>query len=170
LLAAVPRGGLEYPRRRIRGLNRSVFLPLLSQTGEYALRAVVHIARRVNQGPVAAKEIAAETNVPLKYLQKILRDLVRAEVLTSARGIGGGFVLSRPAAELCLLDAIRPFDDVLRRLSCPFGNPECGVANPCPVHHQWSGIVAAYKSFLEGTTLADLLPAPARRVTRRRKN
>ena len=72
---------------------------MLSQTCEYALRAITYIAQNEVDGSVLAREIASATSVPLKYLQKILRDLVRAGMLTSVRGIGGGFRLRDGARE-----------------------------------------------------------------------
>lgn len=146
---------------------------MLSQTCEYALRAMTYIAQHGDGRHVLAKEIAGDTAVPLKYLQKILRDLVRAGVLHSSRGIGGGFRLSRPARHLRLADVVGPFDDTLRRPTCPFGNPLCGKANPCPVHRRWSRVVESYTGFLERTTLHHLVEqgskAPkAKKKTKRR--
>jgi Rrf2 family iron-sulfur cluster assembly transcriptional regulator len=130
---------------------------VLSQTCEYALRAATYIARHGEDDPVLAKEIAENTRVPLKYLQKVLRDLVRGGVLVSARGIGGGFRLSRPPAKVRLAEVLAPFDDAGHRLSCPFGNPACGGSNPCPVHNKWKRVVECYSSFLEHTTLGHLI-------------
>jgi Rrf2 family protein len=147
---------------------------LLSQTCEYALRAVVCIAERGEDQPVLAKDIARRTDVPLKYLQKVLRDLVHVGLLTSSRGIGGGFQLRLPARKVRLADVMAPFDDVLQRTNCPFGNPDCGVANPCPVHDRWSGVVNRYKAFLETTSVADLVAKPQKKRKRgpgkRKKN
>jgi Rrf2 family protein len=130
---------------------------MLSQTCEYALRAVTYIGRHTDAGPVLAKDIATEMEVPLRYLQKVLRDLVRIGVLDSTRGIGGGFRLSRPADKVRLTDVMAPFDDILARTSCPFGNPQCGKANPCPVHDRWADVAGAYLAFLQNTTVRDLL-------------
>jgi len=130
---------------------------VLSQTCEYALRATTFIAHHAGEEPVLAKDVAEYTDVPLKYLQKILRDLVRVGVLVSARGIGGGFQLSRPPAQVYLVDVLRPFEDTSQQMSCPFGNPECGGSNPCPVHERWSRVVRAYRTFLETTTLGQLV-------------
>lgn len=128
-----------------------------SQTCEYALRAATYIARHAAEKPVLAKDIAAEMNIPHQYLQKVLRELVRNRVLSSARGIGGGFQLIRGAEQVRLHDVIEPFDSSMHLETCPFGNPLCGQANPCPVHERWGVVVGSYKSFLETTTLADLV-------------
>lgn len=130
---------------------------MLSQTCEYALRALTYIAQHNDEGLVLARDIAKHTNVPHKYLQKVLSDLVRSRTLTSTRGIGGGFRLNKPPGEVRLIDVMSLFDDVLAQTNCPFGNPECGVSNPCPVHDRWVDVVTAYKGFLETTTLKDLV-------------
>lgn len=130
---------------------------MLSQTCGYALRAVTYIAQHGTEGPVLAKDIAEQSDVPLRYLQKVLRDLVRSGVLASARGIGGGFRLGRDAKDIRLADVLIPFDDILPRTACPFGNPECGVSDPCPIHDRWLGVVTVYKTFLETTTIGDLI-------------
>ncbi len=130
---------------------------MLSQTGEYALRAVAFIAQHAEKAPVPARHIATEAAVPHEYLQKLLTELVRDGVLASTRGIGGGFRLGKPAEQLRLVDVIAPFDDVTQRTQCPFGNPKCGEENPCPVHDRWSDVVSTYRGFLESTTVADLV-------------
>ncbi len=148
---------------------------MLSQTCEYALRAMAYIAEHGEEGPVLARDIAAKTSVPLKYLQKLLRDLVRAGILTSTRGIRGGFRLVHQPGKVSLAEVLAPFDDTLRQTTCPFGNPDCGIANPCPVHNRWVHVVEAYRGFLDTTTLQDLLgeaekdKKPARRKKRTRK-
>lgn len=143
---------------------------MLSQTSEYALRAATYIAHHDADEPVLAKDIAENTGVPLKYLQKVLRDLVRTGLLASARGIGGGFQLSRPPAKVRLADILAPFEDVTQKMSCPFGNPDCGGSNPCPVHNRWKRVVDCYRAFLQTTTLGHLIkdkPFVLRRPTRR---
>lgn len=139
-----------------------------SQTCEYALRAVTYIAQHADENPVLAKDIAAEMNIPHQYLQKVLRELVRNRVLSSTRGIGGGFQLIRGAEEVRLAQVIEPFDSSMKLETCPFGNPLCGQANPCPVHERWGVVVDSYKSFLETTTLADLVEKEPKRAKRRR--
>ena len=140
-----------------------------SQTSEYALRAATYIARYGEDGPVLAREIAADMGISHQYLQKVLRGLVLSGVLSSSRGTRGGFQLCRPAQRVCLFDVIEPFDKTVSRRMCPFGNPHCGVRNPCPVHSEWSKVSDAMKRFLKTTTLADLAAQPNRWVRRRSK-
>jgi len=129
---------------------------MLSMTAQYALRAFVYIATSGKDRPVLAKEIAAHTGVPLHYLSRILRDAVRAGLLESARGVGGGFRLSKAPERVKLLDVLSPFDDVLDRSRCPFGQPRCNDQHPCGFHEYWKPISSAYWKMLEETTLGDI--------------
>jgi len=129
---------------------------VLSATAQYALRAMVFIAGQPTDQPVLAKAIAAQTGVPLQYLSRILRDAVRGGLLESSRGVGGGFKLARPANKIKLLDVLSPFDDVLDRSKCPFGQLRCNDASPCGFHEYWKPISSAYWQMLEETTLAEV--------------
>ncbi len=129
---------------------------MFSKTAEYALRAVVAIARVSDTRPVLAKEIAVSGKVPAKYLSKVLRDLVRAGVLSSNRGIGGGFRLRRRSNTIKLIDVIRPFDDLLAMRRCPFGKSRCSDESPCALHDKWKPVIGQLRDFLEQTTIADL--------------
>jgi Rrf2 family protein len=138
---------------------------VFNKTSEYALRAVAAIAQGSGDRPVLAKDIAKGGDIPAKYLSKVLGDLVRAGVLSSTRGIGGGFRLRQPPENVPLIEVVRPFEDVLASRRCPFGNPRCSDASPCPIHEQWKPVSEAYRSFLEQTTVADILRDRARRGT-----
>ena len=129
---------------------------MLSRTSEYVLRAVVFIVQEGGGQPVLARDVAQHAQVPLKYLQKVLRQLVGAGVLCSVRGLGGGYCLAKTPHQTRLVEVLGPFEPRLCSSACPFGNPQCGIANPCPVHPRWEPIVAAYRHFLESTTLGDL--------------
>ncbi len=130
---------------------------MFNKTAEYALRAVAAIARAEDDRPVLAKEIAKNSQIPNKYLSKVLRDLVHTGLLTSSRGIGGGFRLKRRADRIRLADVVRPFDDVLAPRRCPFGNAKCSDESPCTMHAQWKPVSEALRTLLEHTTVADII-------------
>lgn len=126
---------------------------MLSITAQYALRALVYIAGQNGDQPVLAKEIAAHTGVPLQYLSRILHNAVRAGLLESSRGVGGGFRLTRPQNKIKLIDILSPYDDVVDRSRCPFGQPRCHDDHPCGFHEHWKPISVAFRKMLENTTL-----------------
>lgn len=142
---------------------------MLSQTAQYALRAMVYIAQRGENGPVLAKEIAEKTFVPRQYLSTILREAVRSGLLKSTRGKGGGYQLAKAAHETRLQDVLRPFDDIAARRGCPFGQAECSDLNPCVFHEHWKPVSAAFQDMLDGTTLHDMQHDVAQAPAKKRK-
>lgn len=82
---------------------------MVSQTAQYALRAVVYLAR-IGGGPAVTEVIASATAVPPGYLSKVLRQLAKAGLLSVRRGIGGGFALAQPAGHITLSQVIGVVD------------------------------------------------------------
>ncbi|MFQ5429006.1 MAG: RrF2 family transcriptional regulator [Phycisphaerae bacterium] len=130
---------------------------MLSQTAQYALRGLVYVAEHGVDAPVLAEEIAKKTGVPRQYLSSILRKAVRAGLLKSTRGKGGGFQLARARSRIRLLEVLRLFDDVVARAACPFGQARCSDENPCIFHDYWKPVATAYGAMLESTTLEDVV-------------
>ena len=129
----------------------------LSQTSEYALRAVLHIAEAGNGRALPAGEIAAHLDVPRNYLSKILHQLRQRGVLTSARGPRGGFRLVEPPDRVTIADLIEPHDPISEERHCLLGRPECLDSAPCPAHARWREVGEILNRFFHDTTLADLL-------------
>ncbi|MFQ5422440.1 MAG: RrF2 family transcriptional regulator [Phycisphaerae bacterium] len=130
---------------------------MISRTSEYALRAMIYLARHVDDWPIAGGKIAEDTGVPRKYLGAILRDLVRAHVLESSPGTGGGFRLARSAKQVRLSEVFAPFESVLaNRRPCPFGQATCSDEDPCTGHHAWKRVRETYTRFLEKNSIYDV--------------
>ena len=127
---------------------------MLSQTAEYAMRAVVHLARQ--EGPCTVENIAKATKIPISYLAKIMQQLSRAGMATSQRGLHGGFILSRPAADITLYEVVDAVDPFRRILACPMGIPEHGQGL-CSLHRELDGMLAALEASLRASTLAGVL-------------
>ena len=135
---------------------------MLSQTAEYALRAVLAIAGEREGEAVGAGRLAASLGIPQNYLSKTLHQLARAGVLESTRGKLGGFRLARPAEKIPLLDVVGPFDDVSGRRTCLMGRPVCSYYNACAAHERWKAVADRTAEFFRDTTVGDLVP-PRRR-------
>ncbi|MCC7349156.1 MAG: Rrf2 family transcriptional regulator [Phycisphaerales bacterium] len=129
---------------------------MLTQTGEYALRAMVYMARKPGEGFCGVKEIAASTGVPANYLAKILQQLARSKVLDSQKGFGGGFRLNRPREEITLFDVIDPLERVEKFDQCVLGQRLCNDQVACPLHETWKAIRGQYLGSLHSTTLQDI--------------
>lgn len=80
---------------------------------DYALRALIEIAATDDGAPISADELGRRQDIPKGFLQAILADLRRADVLTSVRGKSGGWRLTKPAAEVSVADVIRAVDGPL---------------------------------------------------------
>lgn len=103
-----------------------------------------------------ARDIAAATEVPVNYLQKILSSLARAGLLKAQRGLGGGFCLSRPAAAITMHEIFKAVDANVERITrCPLGRPD--HTSLCPVHQRLDETYAMIDQVFRSTSLATLL-------------
>lgn len=105
---------------------------MLSQTTEYALRAMSCLAYMPDE-LVSTAQLAEVTHVPMNYLAKVLQSLARAELITGRRGVGGGYRLAKPAAEISMLDVINAINPIERITSCPL-KLENHSGRLCPLH------------------------------------
>ena len=125
---------------------------MLTLSSEYALQAMIYLARHQDRCPIPGREIAQQADIPAKYLSKILGDLVRAKVLTSSPGKSGGFKLRRASEDTLLYDVLAPFEQFDHR-RCPFGSGYCGDDDPCLAHDRWKKVVEAELWFLQHTSV-----------------
>lgn len=128
---------------------------MISQTTEYALRAVVWLASQPER-PLTAQQIAECTRVPAGYLAKVLQGLSRAGLLHSQRGLGGGFTLARPASELTMWDVVQAVDPINRITKCPLGFEAHGN-RLCSLHRELDEAIAAVQKRFSKCTLASLI-------------
>src|SRR5262249_25662735 len=107
---------------------------MFSQSVEYALRAVVHLAARA---PAARSTdpLAAATKVPRPYLSKLLQRLSRKGLVHTQRGLGGGVTLAKSPAELTILEIVNAVDPIRRIQTCPLELASHGV-RLCPLHRR----------------------------------
>ncbi len=135
---------------------------MLSQTVEYALRAAVYLADQV---PAArtTEQIAVATRVPPAYLSKVLQNLARGGIVTSQRGLHGGFVLARNPDQITILEVVNAVDPVQRIHECPLGFTAHGV-NLCPLHRRLDDALASVEKAFRDSTLAEVLAEPSRSV------
>ncbi len=128
---------------------------MISTTAEYALRAVVFLARQAPDARTTL-EVAAATQVPAGYLSKVLQLLVRADVLQSVFGKHGGYRLARRPADLTVLAIINSVDPIRRVSVCPLRLNEHG-SKLCPLHRRLDLATALVEQAFAETTIRDLL-------------
>lgn len=133
---------------------------MLSQTTEYALRAIVYLADHHGEAQTGEK-IAIATKVPLGYLAKIMQGLVKSGLVVSQRGLHGGFTLLRSPKDLTLLDVVQSVDPIVRITTCPLHLPGHGT-NLCPLHRRLDNAMGAVESAFARTSIAQLLTEPGR--------
>lgn len=131
----------------------------ISQTAEYALRAVVWLAREPAT-PLGTQRIAQATRVPGGYLSRVLQALARAGLVRSTPGRTGGFRLARSPAKISVLDVVNAVDPVRRIERCPLNLAEHGV-NLCPLHRRLDEAIAATERAFRETTIAEVLAEPS---------
>jgi Rrf2 family protein len=131
---------------------------MLSQTVEYALRAVVYLADQ-GEEPRTAGQIAETTKVPAAYLSKILQNLTRKGLIHSQRGLHGGFILAQDPRDLTIWDVVQAVEPIQRIRECPLGLAS-HRQRLCPLHKRLDDALAMTERSFRETTLADVLNEP----------
>lgn len=130
---------------------------MLTQSVEYALRAVVFLAKAGE--PRTTAQVAESTQVPAAYLSKVLQGLSRAGIVRSQRGIGGGMALVPEPKDLTILDVVNAVDPLQRIETCPLGLLEHGV-KLCALHRRMDNALKSVEDAFRQSTLADVLADP----------
>lgn len=134
---------------------------LVSTKGRYALRVMVDLAEHQAAGRTPLKTIAERQGISEKYLESILGILVRADMLSGARGKGGGYCLTRDPSQYTAGDILRLTEGSLAPVACLEGGGRgCARAATCPTIGMWSKLDEMISSYLDGVTLADLVARP----------
>jgi Rrf2 family protein len=132
---------------------------MIPKTAEYALRAVVVLARQPEQA-YSAEQIAEATRLPRRYAHKVLQALVRAGLVRSQSGPGGGYALVRPPQEVSILDVVSAVEPIPRIRHCPLGIDS--HMRLCPLHRELDEACAATERAFARVAIAGLLdPAGA---------
>jgi Rrf2 family protein len=114
---------------------------MFSNATKYAIRTVLFLAGK-EQGELKCKvsNLATELNIPKPFLSKILQKLAKANLISSAKGRGGGFYLTESNLKMTLLDIIECVEGSNVLNECILGQPTCSDENPCSLHHYYKDI------------------------------
>ena len=129
---------------------------MISQSAEYSLRAVLCLAGEPDGRPLTTQQIADRARIPAGYLAKVLQVLGRAGIVTSQRGLNGGFSLAVAPDALTLLAIVAAVEPSRRITECPIGHPD-HVLSLCPLHRRLDSAAAGVERILRETTIADIL-------------
>ena len=131
---------------------------LISTKGRYALRVMADLAGHPAEGYIPLKEIAQRQEISEKYLEAIIKTLVKGKLLSGVRGKGGGYKLTMPPEQYTVGSILRLTEDSLAPVTCLGENAApCGRASNCLTLPLWQGLERVINEYLDGITLADLL-------------
>jgi Rrf2 family iron-sulfur cluster assembly transcriptional regulator len=125
----------------------------MSTRGDYAARALLSLALHGSDRPTSVKEIAERTHLPQPYLEQILLSVKGAGLVRSKRGVGGGYVLARPAEEITLADIVAAVEGPQVLLA---EHPD-HCEGHCILQEVWVGVDDESRRILERVNLADLV-------------
>jgi Rrf2 family transcriptional regulator, iron-sulfur cluster assembly transcription factor len=130
-----------------------------SSACEYAIRAMTYVAGFEPGTRLLARDISSHEKIPGPFLGKIFQTLVRAGLLKSSKGPGGGFALAKDPEIISLYDIYRAIDGTTYLEACAVGLARCSDEVPCPLHERWKPIRERIRNYLEATSLADMASA-----------
>ena len=133
---------------------------LISTRGRYALRVLIDIAEHQSDGCLPLKEVAQRQEISEKYLEAILKSLVKEGVLIGVRGKGGGYRLSRAPDQFTVREILQMTEESLAPVSClEAGSGPCAKAAECRTVELWQGLNRVICDYLDRYTIADLMRA-----------
>lgn len=131
---------------------------MVSTRGRYALRILVDLAENQGDGFVTLREVSVRQEISEKYLESIVKDLVKARILEGLRGKGGGYRLCCAPDEINVLDVLVRMEGTLAPVAClEDGAPPCARAADCRTLTLWQGLDKVVRSYLRGFTVQDLM-------------
>lgn len=130
----------------------------MSTKGRYAVMALIDIGQHSDGEPVSLAEIAQRQDISQEYLEQLFGKLRKAGLVDSSRGPGGGYRLSRPAAEIAVAEIISSVDEELQFTRCDGDAVEgCVKGERCNAHDLWSSLGRQMMYFLSSVTLEDVV-------------
>ena len=129
----------------------------LTQLADYAVVMMAAAARRGGSARLSAADLAGETGVPVATAQKLMGRLAAAGLLTSARGAGGGFALSRPVGKISLADIVEAVEGPIALTACADHRPsDCALDSRCRIKPHMGIAGNAVRDALEAVSLKEL--------------
>jgi len=129
---------------------------------DYGLRAVIYLAGQSPEKSCSITEIAQQQGVPRKFLEKIIQDLMRKELIKSKRGSCGGYSLARAADAISFYDVIEAIEGPIAVNACMDSHSSCDQLPRCTMVGVWSEVQRKITEVFTNTTLADLRQTPCR--------
>jgi len=128
----------------------------ITRASDYAVRVMIHLATLPPSSTVRQSELSKATAVSGHFLSKVLQQLVRARLIRSQRGAGGGYALAASATGISLLDVLEAMEGPVRLNQCIEEGPSCDRKSWCPAHQVWAEAQAAITNVLGAASMASL--------------
>ena len=129
----------------------------LSTKSRYGTRLMINLALNYQNQPTILKAIAKEEDVSTGYLEQIIIPLKNNGLVRSIRGVGGGFVLTRPPNEIRMSEIINVLEGSWDLVECVGDDNYCPKKNECATYDLWKDLTESLTGILEKTTLEDLV-------------
>lgn len=130
---------------------------ILGTKARYAVMAIVELAGREKNVPVALADLAASQEITVPYLEQIFAKLKHSGLVKSVRGPGGGYVLAKPAATLNIAEIVEAVEESMKMTRCEAHGGGCMASKTrCMTHHLWEGLEAQMHNYLSNVTIDDV--------------
>jgi Rrf2 family iron-sulfur cluster assembly transcriptional regulator len=130
---------------------------MFSNSTKYAIRSIVHMLKNQDQGKSTVVEMATKLNIPQAYLSKVLQQLSKSEIISSTKGRGGGFYLSKENMDRPLIDVVICIEGHNIFNKCILGLASCSDDNPCILHLHYKPFKKSIEESICEQSVKDLL-------------
>ncbi|WP_191600929.1 Fe-S cluster assembly transcriptional regulator IscR [Marinomonas algicola] len=141
----------------------------LTTKGRYAVTAMLDLALHTNSGPVSLSDISQRQGISLSYLEQLFAKLRKQSLVTSVRGPGGGYQLSRPNQEIFVAQIVDAVNESVDATGCK-GRSDCQSGATCLTHHLWCDLSDQIHDFLSQISLEQLVLRQDVRIVADRQN
>jgi len=130
---------------------------MFSKTTEYAIRAIIFLSVKTDINKLKGlSDIAVELNFPEAFLGKVLQNLVRAGLIVSVKGPGGGFYINGNTLNITILDIVEILEGLNFLNKCGLGMHLCNKENPCPIHDEYKSVSENIRKALSYKSIKDI--------------
>ena len=134
----------------------------LTTRGRYAVTAMLDLAIHGSDKPISLADISGRQEISLSYLEQLFAKLRRGDLVSSVRGPGGGYRLSREGSNIFVAEIIDAVDESVDVTNCG-GKGNCHHGEVCLTHHLWQDLSYQIHEFLSQISLADLVEKQGQR-------
>ena len=128
----------------------------LTSKGRYAVTAMLDVTIHAACGPVSLSDVSSRQGISLSYLEQLFAKLRKKGLVTSTRGPGGGYRLSRCSTQIAIADVVSAVNESVDATKCQ-GKGNCQGGEQCLTHSLWQDLSEKIEEFLQGITLSELV-------------